>query len=114
MPYRKPSNPIELAVQPQRTVIYRRAAGENLRSNFLARFNKHFLSKPDGELFERIYTENPDLYFSSLVQLAKGVQSRNGRARLIRRSATTAGRGIEEARGAGRHRRPPLVRSVPA
>jgi hypothetical protein len=48
-----------------------RAAVKNLRSNFLARFNKHFLAKPDDELFERIYTENPNLYFSSLVQLAK-------------------------------------------
>jgi hypothetical protein len=27
--------------------------------------------KPDDELFERIYTEDPGLYFSSLVQLAK-------------------------------------------
>jgi hypothetical protein len=30
-----------------------------------------FLSKPDDELFEQIYRENPALYFSSLVQLAK-------------------------------------------
>jgi hypothetical protein len=58
----------------QRTVIYRRAAAENLRSNFLARFNKHFLAKPDDELFERIYTEDPRLYFSSLVQLGEGLQ----------------------------------------
>jgi hypothetical protein len=67
----KSRNPIEIAVQPHRTVIFRRQGAETLRSNFLARFNKHFLSKPDDELFERIYTENPDLYFSSLVQLAK-------------------------------------------
>src|ERR1700748_220362 len=78
MSCRKSSNPIELAVQPQRTVIYRRAAAENLRSNFLARFNKHFLSKPDDELFERIYTENPNLYFSSLVQLAKVYKAKMG------------------------------------
>ena len=49
----------------------RRPNAESLRSNFLARFNRHFLSKPDDELFEQIYTEDPRLYFSSLVQLAK-------------------------------------------
>jgi hypothetical protein len=58
-------------MHPQRTVICRRANAEQLRTNFLARFNKHFLSKPEDELFERIYTEDPRLYFSSLVQLAK-------------------------------------------
>jgi len=64
----------------QRTVIYRRAAAENLRSNFLARFNKHFLTKPEDEIFERIYTENPNLYFSSLVQLAKVLKVEVGEA----------------------------------
>jgi hypothetical protein len=53
---------------------------ETLRSNFLARFNKHFLSKPDDELFERIYTEDPRLYFSSLVQLAKVYKVEMGEA----------------------------------
>jgi hypothetical protein len=49
----------------------RRPNAESLRSNFLARFNRHFLGKPSDEIFEKIYTENPSLYFSSLVQLAK-------------------------------------------
>jgi hypothetical protein len=61
-------------------VIYRRAAAENLRSNFLARFNMHFLAKPDDELFQRIYTEDPQLYFSSLVQLAKVLEVEVGEA----------------------------------
>jgi hypothetical protein len=61
-------------------VIYRRANAEQLRTNFLARFNKHFLSKPDGELFERVYTEDPGLYFSSLVQLAKVLKVEVGEA----------------------------------
>jgi hypothetical protein len=73
-------NPIEIAVQPHRTVIYRRATAENLRSNFLARFNRHFLSKPEDEIFERIYTEDPRLYFSSLVQLAKVLKVEVGEA----------------------------------
>jgi hypothetical protein len=76
----KSRNPIEIAVQPHRTVIFRRQGAETLRSNFLARFNKHFLSKPDDELFERIYTEDPGLYFSSLVQLAKVLKVEVGEA----------------------------------
>jgi hypothetical protein len=65
-------NPIELTVRPKQVIAFeRRPNAESLRANFLARFNRHFLSKPDDELFERIYTANPDLYFSSLVQLAK-------------------------------------------
>jgi hypothetical protein len=48
-----------------------RPNAENLRGNFLARFNQHYLNKPDDEIFELIYREDPRLYFQSLVQLAK-------------------------------------------
>jgi hypothetical protein len=76
-----PRNPIELVVHPQKVVPFeRRPNAESLRSNFLARFNRHFLSKPDNELFERIYRENPSLYFSSLVQLAKVLKVEVGEA----------------------------------
>ena len=75
-------NPIELVVHPQKVVPFeRRPNAESLRSNFLARFNRHFLSKPDDELFEQIYRENPALYFSSLVQLAKVLKVEVGEAR---------------------------------
>ena len=74
-------NPIELVVHPQKVVPFeRRPNAESLRSNFLARFNRHFLSKPDDELFEQIYRENPALYFSSLVQLAKVLKVEVGEA----------------------------------
>ena len=76
-----PRNPIELVVHPQKVVPFeRRPNAESLRSNFLARFNRHFLSKPDDELFEQIYRENPALYFSSLVQLAKVLKVEVGEA----------------------------------
>ena len=74
-------NSIELVVHPQKVVPFeRRPNAESLRSNFLARFNRHFLSKPDDELFEQIYRENPALYFSSLVQLAKVLKVEVGEA----------------------------------
>src|SRR6516162_9880378 len=74
-------NPIELVVHPQKVVRFeRRPNAESLRSNFLAGFNRHFLSKPDDELFEQIYRENPALYFSSLVQLAKVLKVEVGEA----------------------------------
>jgi hypothetical protein len=51
-------NPIELTVRPKQVIPFeRRPNAENLRANFLARFNNHFLSKPDDELFEQIYRE---------------------------------------------------------
>jgi hypothetical protein len=76
-----PRNPIELVVHPQKVVPFeRRPNAESLRSNFLARFNRHFLSKPDNELFEQIYRENPSLYFSSRVQLAKVLKFEVGEA----------------------------------
>jgi hypothetical protein len=74
-------NPIELTVRPKQVIPFaRRPNAENLRANFLARFNNHFLSKPDDELFEQIYRENPALYFSSLVQLAKVLKVEVGEA----------------------------------
>jgi hypothetical protein len=74
-------NPIELTVRPKQVISFeRRPNAENLRANFLARFNNHFLSKPDNELFEQIYRENPSLYFSSLVQLAKVLKVEVGEA----------------------------------
>jgi hypothetical protein len=74
-------NPIELTVRPKQVIPFeRRPNAENLRANFLARFNSHFLSKPDGELFEQIYRENPALYFTSLVQLAKVLKVEVGEA----------------------------------
>ena len=38
------------------------------------------MPKPDNELFEQIYRENPSLYFSSLVQLAKVLKVEVGEA----------------------------------
>jgi hypothetical protein len=74
-------NPIELTVRPKQVIAFeRRPNAESLRSNFLARFNRHFLSKPDNELFEQIYRENPSLYFSALVQLAKVLKVEVGEA----------------------------------
>jgi hypothetical protein len=74
-------NPIELVVHPHKVVPFElRPNAENLRANFLARFNHHFLSKPDDELFEQIYRESPALYFSSLVQLAKVLKVEVGEA----------------------------------
>jgi hypothetical protein len=74
-------NPIELVVHPHKVVPFeRRPNAESLRSNFLAKFNRHFLSKPENELFEQIYRENPGLYFSSLVQLAKVLKVEVGEA----------------------------------
>ena len=74
-------NPIELVVHPQKVVPFeRRPNAESLRFNFLARFNRHFLSKPEDELFKLIYREDPRLYFSSLVQLAKVLKVEVGEA----------------------------------
>ena len=76
---RKNPHPIEIAVRPQKIIAFpRRPNAENLRANFLRRFNAHFLSKPDDELFELIYTEDPRLYFQSLVQLARILKVETG------------------------------------
>src|SRR5262245_30609949 len=66
---------------PNRVVTMTQAPNaENLRSNFLARFNEHFLAKPEAENFELLYQHDPRLHFSALVQLAKvlKVQHENG------------------------------------
>ena len=69
---RRDPNSIELNSSLKRPVAYKlRPNAENLRANFLARFNEHYLSKPSDEIFEHIYREDPRLYFQSLVQLAK-------------------------------------------
>ena len=76
---RKSPNPIEIAVRPQKIIAFpRRPNAENLRANFLRRFNAHFLSKPEDEIFELIYTENPALYFTALVQLARVLKVETG------------------------------------
>jgi hypothetical protein len=51
----------------------------NLHSNFLARFNQHFLDKGE-KVFDVILEQNPSLYFSSLVQLAKVMKIEVGEA----------------------------------
>ena len=51
----------------------------NLRSNFLARFNAHFLAKGE-KVFDIMLEQNPSLYFSSLVQLAKVMKIEVGEA----------------------------------
>jgi hypothetical protein len=69
---RRSVNALEVSSNLQRPVVYKvRPNSENLRANFLARFNEHYLSKPSDEIFEHIYQEDPRLYFQSLVQLAK-------------------------------------------
>jgi hypothetical protein len=58
--------------------------------------------KPDDELFERIYTKDPGLYFSSLVQLAKVLKVEVGEAGAFDnkpRSREEALRKLEERAG---------------
>jgi hypothetical protein len=69
---RRLQNNIELNVNRRSPTPFKlRPNAENLRGNFLARFNEHYLRQPEAELFDLIYREDPRLYFSSLVQLAK-------------------------------------------
>jgi hypothetical protein len=51
----------------------------NLRSNFLARFNAHFLDKGD-KVFDVMLEEHPVTYFNALVQLAKVLKIEVGEA----------------------------------
>jgi hypothetical protein len=53
-------------------------AGSNVLLHAVRRFNAHFLSKPEDEIFELIYRENPALYFTSLVQLARVLKVETG------------------------------------
>jgi hypothetical protein len=51
----------------------------NLRSNFLARFNAHFLDKGE-KVFDIMLEEHPVTYFNALVQLAKVLKIEVGEA----------------------------------
>jgi uncharacterized protein with PIN domain len=51
----------------------------NLRSNFLAKFNAHFLDKGE-KVFDIMLEEHPVTYFNALVQLAKVLKIEVGEA----------------------------------
>ena len=94
-------NPIELVVHPQKVVPFeRRPNAESLRSNFLARFNRHFLSKPSDEIFERIDPKIP-AGTSAAGAAAKVLKIETGELEL-RRQTAAARRGpaqLEERAG---------------
>jgi hypothetical protein len=71
---------LELSTGPNTPIVFQRAPNAlNLRSNFLARFNAHFLAKGE-KVFDIMLEQNPSLYFSSLVQLAKVMKIEVGEA----------------------------------
>jgi hypothetical protein len=71
---------LEISTGPSTPIVFQRAPNAlNLRSNFLARFNAHFLAKGE-KVFDIMLEQNPSLYFSSLVQLAKVMKIEVGEA----------------------------------
>jgi hypothetical protein len=71
---------LEISTGPNRPIVFQRAPNAlNLRSNFLASFNQHFLEKGE-KVFDVMLEEHPVTYFNALVQLAKVMKIEVGEA----------------------------------
>jgi hypothetical protein len=71
---------LEISTGPNTPIVFQRAPNAlNLRSNFLAKFNQHFLDKGE-KVFDVMLEEHPVTYFNALVQLAKVMKIEVGEA----------------------------------